>query len=83
MTLTACDLASSHHITYRDNGGDHSPPNLVTVCRNCHRSIHRGYLVVTSPTDFTNPDGHPLQRHAPAERSALDFPTTGVHSPPS
>jgi 5-methylcytosine-specific restriction endonuclease McrA len=29
-----------HHVTYRSQGGDHNPDNLVTVCFGCHRLIH-------------------------------------------
>lgn len=35
-----------HHITFRSAGGTHSPDNLVTLCFNCHRKVHDGFLLV-------------------------------------
>lgn len=29
-----------HHIRYRSQGVDHSPSNLVTLCRVCHEKVH-------------------------------------------
>jgi 5-methylcytosine-specific restriction endonuclease McrA len=33
-----------HHIVYRSQGGGHLEENLVTLCLDCHRDIHEGYL---------------------------------------
>lgn len=40
-----CELrpgVDPHHLTYRSQGGDDTPENLVWVCRECHDGIHRG-----------------------------------------
>lgn len=40
-----CELRTGvdpHHLTYRSQGGDDAPENLVWLCRECHDSIHRG-----------------------------------------
>ena len=31
-----------HHIVYRSNGGNDDLDNLITLCENCHTSIHDG-----------------------------------------
>ncbi len=33
-----------HHIRERQDGGDHSPRNLVTLCNTCHKRLHRRHL---------------------------------------
>ena len=35
-----------HHILFRSAGGTHNPDNLVTLCFNCHRDVHDGFLKV-------------------------------------
>lgn len=30
-----------HHIEYVCNGGDDSPNNLTTLCKDCHKTIHK------------------------------------------
>lgn len=37
----------AHHVQFRSNGGRTELDNLVTVCRNCHALIHKGFLAVT------------------------------------
>lgn len=33
-----------HHIVYRSNGGADTLDNLITLCADCHRRLHRGEL---------------------------------------
>ena len=33
-----------HHIIYRSNGGADTLDNLITLCADCHRRLHRGEL---------------------------------------
>ena len=33
-----------HHIIYRSNGGADTLDNLITLCTDCHRKLHRGEL---------------------------------------
>jgi hypothetical protein len=35
-----------HHIIFRSNGGPDVPSNLITVCEDCHKKIHDGFLKV-------------------------------------
>lgn len=37
----------AHHVHFRADGGRTELDNLVTVCRNCHALIHKGFLQVT------------------------------------
>ncbi len=36
-----------HHLKTREDGGDHEPRNLVTLCGAHHRAIHEGTLTAT------------------------------------
>ncbi|MBE3141571.1 MAG: HNH endonuclease [Thermoplasmata archaeon] len=38
-----CD---AHRIIYGCNGGQYTTNNVVPVCPNCHRLIHRGLLKI-------------------------------------
>lgn len=42
----------AHHIVFRRNGGSDSANNLITLCHNCHSSLHEGKwkLIVKSQT---------------------------------
>lgn len=31
-----------HHIQFKSNGGGNSPKNLITLCEDCHKSLHKG-----------------------------------------
>ncbi len=33
-----------HHIKFRSHGGKDVLDNLVTLCWNCHRAVHDGFL---------------------------------------
>ena len=33
-----------HHIVYRSQGGSDDTSNLVTLCENCHKKLHKGEL---------------------------------------
>ena len=33
-----------HHIIYRSNGGSDEESNLITLCENCHKKLHRDEL---------------------------------------
>jgi 5-methylcytosine-specific restriction endonuclease McrA len=32
-----------HHLHERQHGGKHDLTNLVTLCRRCHETLHRGW----------------------------------------
>ncbi|MET0325175.1 MAG: HNH endonuclease signature motif containing protein [Ilumatobacteraceae bacterium] len=55
-----------HHIVHREHGGATELPNLVALCRRCHRAHHRGELGIVGNADvpdgltFTDPDGRRL-----------------------
>ena len=34
----------AHHIVFRSNGGSDRPENLITLCEDCHKKLHRGKL---------------------------------------
>lgn len=36
-----------HHIIFRSNGGKDSIDNLITLCEDCHKSLHRGEWSLT------------------------------------
>ena len=38
-----------HHITFRSQGGDHDPENLVCLCADCHALVHARKLWLTGP----------------------------------
>ena len=38
-----------HHIIWRCNGGTDRPDNLVTLCHECHTSIHKGEFTLPKP----------------------------------
>lgn len=33
-----------HHIVYRSQGGTDDPSNLITLCKTCHKAVHKGLL---------------------------------------
>ena len=35
-----------HHIKFRSNGGTDDEENLITLCEDCHKSIHAGTIVL-------------------------------------
>lgn len=35
---------NAHHIIYRSNGGADTLDNLITLCEDCHKKLHRGEL---------------------------------------
>lgn len=35
---------NAHHIIYRRNGGSDDLENLITLCENCHETLHKGLL---------------------------------------
>ena len=36
-----------HHLKHRKDGGDHTMPNLGTICGGCHQRHHDGDLLIT------------------------------------
>ena len=41
ITVPTTDgMLDVHHIIPVSEGGDDSPKNLITLCRNCHKKIH-------------------------------------------
>jgi HNH endonuclease len=55
-----------HHVIHREHGGVTELPNLVALCRRCHRAHHRGELGIVGDADmpdgltFTDRDGNHL-----------------------
>ncbi|MBM3243106.1 hypothetical protein FJZ31_43155 [Candidatus Poribacteria bacterium] len=44
---TQCHKKSNldaHHIIFRENGGKDSIENLITLCKQCHKKLHKGKL---------------------------------------
>ena len=37
---------NAHHIVWREHGGKDTIQNLITLCKTCHRKIHRGKLSI-------------------------------------
>ena len=35
-----------HHIIYRSNGGNNDETNLITLCKECHKKVHKGIIVI-------------------------------------
>ena len=33
-----------HHIVFRSQGGGNENSNLITLCHDCHKALHDGYL---------------------------------------
>ena len=62
-----CELTSehteAHHIHHFNNGGPTDIPNLASLCRPCHESVHQHHRRITTP-----PDGKPrLQPPVPTD----------------
>jgi len=55
-----------HHVVHREHGGATELPNLVALCRRCHRAHHRGELGIVGNADipggltFSDPAGRRL-----------------------
>jgi len=43
----------AHHIVWKENGGKDTIGNLITVCKKCHRKVHKGKLSI----DFSGVSG--------------------------
>jgi 5-methylcytosine-specific restriction endonuclease McrA len=41
-----------HHIKFRSHGGTDTLDNLVTLCWQCHRAVHDGFLKITIDSDL-------------------------------
>jgi hypothetical protein len=69
-----------HHIVAREDGGDHSPTNLITLCTFHHRARHNGHLRITGTAPghvvFAHADGRCYGQAVRAERypAAADHP---------
>lgn len=35
-----------HHIVFRSNGGTNDEENLITLCKDCHKGIHKGTIIL-------------------------------------
>ncbi len=40
-----------HHVKFRSHGGTDTLGNLLTLCWQCHRNLHDGFLVITIDPD--------------------------------
>ena len=73
-----------HHITHREHGGTTELPNLVALCRRCHRAHHRGDIGIIGNADL--PDGLTFSDHRgqPPHRRPHHHPTqrTPTRPPP-
>ncbi len=58
-----------HHIRARARGGSNLGGNLLVLCRDCHASVHRGYLRLSGNPDrgvvLTAWDGAAIERAGP------------------
>jgi len=43
------DCLQVHHICFRSRLGDDKDENLITLCADCHRDIHRSWAVKDGP----------------------------------
>ena len=58
-TLPYCELCRSwqnidppHHIIFKSQGGDDTPENLISLCRDCHDDAHgKGKSKTTTPKE--------------------------------
>ena len=41
-----------HHIKFRSHGGTDTLDNLLTLCWQCHRAVHDGFLKITIDSDL-------------------------------
>lgn len=48
---TICDL---HHIIPLSKGGTNDHLNLITLCPNCHRLVHRGIILLSELQEIKN-----------------------------
>jgi predicted HNH restriction endonuclease len=66
-----------HHIQSKSLGGDDQPYNLIGVCPNCHRQVHRGDIVVIGK--FLTLEGYKvLTRKGNGSKLILDEPETYI-----
>ena len=35
-----------HHIVFRSNGGTNDEENLITLCKDCHKGVHKGTIIL-------------------------------------
>jgi 5-methylcytosine-specific restriction endonuclease McrA len=77
-----------HHIEHQENGGDHQPENLTSLCGGHHDAHHRGTLIITGSApdlqfEFREPPQLPMpdddhahvesvMPHAQSESQALE-----------
>jgi hypothetical protein len=56
-------FTDNHHITTKEEGGEHDPDLIVTICAGHHRPVHRGLLIiegrVSTGLRFYHADGSP------------------------
>jgi hypothetical protein len=68
-----------HHVHAREEGGEHQPDNLVTLCGAHHRAAHEGELViegqVTTGVRFKHADGSDYGAVMDVTASAVDAQT--------
>jgi len=43
-----------HHVVMRSLGGKHEPSNLISLCADCHKSVH-GHVLILRWTDPAQP----------------------------
>ena len=43
-----------HHIVFRSNGGTDDERNLITLCKDCHKAVHKGTIALTKKTRKLN-----------------------------
>ncbi len=76
----SCELTpehtEAHHIDYHEHGGPTEVPNLASLCRPCHKSLHNHQRQIDIP-----PDGRPRLR--PPQPTGTGPPEPGDIVPPS
>jgi hypothetical protein len=80
-TFPGCRSARNlevHHVEHREDGGDHDPPNLTTLCAGHHQHHHDGVITIAgrAPDALTfmrdgRPVGVVLEGSSPDEPSQL------------
>lgn len=76
--VSGCRLSTwtdVHHITLREEGGNHNPERLILLCSSHHRATHRGALIIDGTYStgfrFLHADGATYGRPANAPMAGM------------
>jgi len=71
-----------HHIRPREEGGDHHPDGLVTLCAAHHKAVHEGRIVIEGRASerlaFFHADGTPYG--GPVSPDVIELKTKAFHA---